>query len=152
MFSLDSVTTRMHSSRMRTVRCSSRLLGVEVGRLSARGVGLGRVCPEGMSAQTVGVCPDGGQCLSQCMLGYTPPPPWTEFLTHTCENIAFLQLRLRTVKNNFFKKIILTCHVLCKRPRCYHSACKTQVIREDLSIEPNSCFSDLSDSLNSLNF
>ena len=25
-------------------------------------------------------------------------PPWTEFLTHTCENITFPQLRLRTVK------------------------------------------------------
>ena len=24
--------------------------------------------------------------------------PWTEFLTHACENITFLQLRLRTVK------------------------------------------------------
>ena len=24
-------------------------------------------------------------------------PPWTEFLTHTCENITFPQLRLRTV-------------------------------------------------------
>ena len=69
----------MHSSRMRTVRSSSRLLG--------------------------------GVCLSACWDTHTPgpgpghPPPWqtppgplwTEFLTHTCENIAFPQLRLRTV-------------------------------------------------------
>ena len=54
-----------------------------------------------MSAQG-DVCP--GWCLSRgcpakCMLGYTSPhPPWTEFLTHACENITFLQLRLRTVK------------------------------------------------------
>ena len=39
-----------------------------------------------------------------------------------------------------------TCHILYKRSRCYHSASKTQ----DLSIESNSCFSDLSDSLNLL--
>ena len=25
------------------------------------------------------------------------PPPWTEFLTHTCENIPFLQLLLQAV-------------------------------------------------------
>ena len=31
--------------------------------------------------------PGGGGCL----------PLWTEFLTHACENITFLQLRLRTV-------------------------------------------------------
>ena len=40
--------------------------------------------------------------------------------------------------------------LLCKRPRCYHSAGKT-VSREDLRIEPNSFFSDFSDSLNLLN-
>ena len=55
--------TRMHSSRMRTVRCSSRMPG--------------------------GVC-----------LGGVHLPPWTEFLTHTCENITFPQLRLWTVKSN----------------------------------------------------
>ena len=61
----------MHSSRMCTVRCSSRLRG--------------------------GVCP--GECLSVCLAGVhpqaetpldpeatpparPPPPQWTEFLTH----------------------------------------------------------------------
>ena len=53
---------RMHSSRMRTVRCRGRLIG--------------------------------GVCLGV----YTSPPPWTEFLTHACEKIAFLQLHLRMVK------------------------------------------------------
>ena len=27
----------------------------------------------------------------------------------------------------YFKKIIWTCHFLCKRPRCYHSASKTHM-------------------------
>ena len=31
--------------------------------------------------------------------GCTPPLPWTEFLTHACENFTFPQLRLRTVTN-----------------------------------------------------
>ena len=52
------------------------------------------------------VCPRGGlphTSHAQCMLGYLPPgpvhaginpsPPWTEFLTHACENITFPQLR-----------------------------------------------------------
>ena len=42
----------------------------------------------------------GGMCVSQQSTGQTPPPPplWTEFLTHACENITFPQLLLRTVK------------------------------------------------------
>ena len=31
----------------------------------------------------------------------TPPPPWTEFLTHTCENITFPQQLLRTVMTTY---------------------------------------------------
>ena len=53
---------RMHSSRMRTVRCSSRLLG-----------GGWDVCP--------GVCVPGRVC--------TPPRLWTQFLTHACETLSF---------------------------------------------------------------
>ena len=60
--------TRMHSSMMRTIRCSSHL-------------------PGGVSAQ--------GGYLSNW--GVYTSPPGTEFLTHTCENITFPQLRLRTV-------------------------------------------------------
>ena len=59
---------RMHSCRIRTVRCSGHLGG------------------------------GGGQPregLSQHAMGQTPP--WKEFLTHACENIIFLQLLLRTV-------------------------------------------------------
>ena len=89
-----SKKTRMHSSRMRTVRCSGRLLGQ------------GGVCPGRVSAW--GGCLLGGGCLPD---GCTPPfPLWTKFLTHACENITFLQLRLRTVKIFlflFFSQIIL---------------------------------------------
>ena len=95
----------MHSSRMRTVRCSSRLLegvsawGVSAqeggvcpgggcllrrGCLPGRGVSAqeGGVCPEGVSAQG-GVCPEG--CLSD-----TPP---VDRMTDACENITLPQLR-----------------------------------------------------------
>ena len=34
----------------------------------------------------------GGRALHAC------PPPWTEFMTHACENITFQQLLLRVVK------------------------------------------------------
>ena len=60
---------------MSTVRCSSRLLrGCLPGGCLSRGVCRGGVC-----------------------LGVYTSPLWTEFLTHACENIAFPQLRLRTV-------------------------------------------------------
>ena len=100
----------MHSSRMRTVRCSSHL-----GRMSARGCVSARggclngrvgVCP-GWGAFQGSVCPAG--CLpgmggmsawgvSAWQGGVHLPPLWTEFLTQTCENITFPQLRLRTVE------------------------------------------------------
>ena len=41
---------------------------------------------------------NAGHVTWKSMLGYTPHPPlWTEFLTHTCENITFQQLLLRAV-------------------------------------------------------
>ena len=40
-----------------------------------------------------GVCVGGG---SVCGI-HTPLPPWTEFLTHACENITFPQLLLQSV-------------------------------------------------------
>ena len=52
------------------------------GCLPARGVCL----PEG-----------GGVCLVFPRGVSGRHPPWTEFLTHACENITFLQLRLQTV-------------------------------------------------------
>ena len=76
--------TRMHSSRMRTVRCSSRLLGGG-GEVSA-------------SQEEGRVCLPAGGC--------TPLPPCGQ--TDTCENITFPQLLLRTVKiyQTCFKIII----------------------------------------------
>ena len=99
----------MHSSRMHTLRCSGHMLvegGVCPGGVCP-GVSAKGCLPRGISAQggvwTRGVClwsgvPPGGGCLrrgmcvSQHALRQTPPPLWTEFLTHACENITFLQL------------------------------------------------------------
>ena len=53
------VVTRMHSSRMRTVRCSG--------------------CPWGCLPRGWGICP-GGVCPG--WLPATPPPLWTEWQTH----------------------------------------------------------------------
>ena len=41
-------------------------------------------------------------CDQWCMLGSQPHPhpPWTEGMTHTCENITFPQLRLRAVNSS----------------------------------------------------
>ena len=46
--------------------------------------------PRGLSAQ--GVCLPRG-----CLSGGVHLPPWTEFVTHSCENISFPQLHLRMV-------------------------------------------------------
>ena len=62
----------MHSSRMRTVRCSSRLLGG-------------------------GCLPGEGVCLPNRGWGWESAPRGQ---TDTCENITFPQLLLRTVKRN----------------------------------------------------
>ena len=92
--------TIMHSSRLRTIRCSGH-----------RGVSAKGCLPGGCLPREC-VCVPGGACTGGCLprwqwiLGHTPPaqcmlgytPPWTEFLTHTCENITFMQLHLRTVK------------------------------------------------------
>ena len=79
---LQAFEVRMHSSRMRTVRCC--------------------VCPGG----GCGACPWGkclhsctgevfarGGCLSSCTMGVSvrPPPPVNR-MTDACENITFLQL------------------------------------------------------------
>ena len=99
----------MHSSRMRTVRCSGRLRG-EVS--APGGVCLEEDClprgclPRWVSAQgrgclpMVGVSAYGwGVCLGRCLpkgvsvLGGVHLPP----VTDACENITFLQLLLRMV-------------------------------------------------------
>ena len=74
--------TRVHSSRMRTLRCSGRLAGVGV---SAQGWCLVRV----------GGLPRG--CL---------PRGLYKFLTHACENITLPQILYRTVINTYKKLII----------------------------------------------
>ena len=62
---------RMYSSRMRTVRCSSRLLG---GGVSAQG----DVCPGGVCS---GGCLPRGVDPSAC---WDTHPLWTKFLAHSC--------------------------------------------------------------------
>ena len=66
------------------------------------------------------------------------PKCFTEFTEFSDRNISQ------------YSKKAQTCHLLWRRPGCYHSASKTHV-RQDFLIESNSCFSDLSYSLNSLN-
>ena len=90
--------TRMHSSRMRSVCCSGRRGGCLPigGVVCTGGWWVGGVCPLG------GVCPRGvspslywaGVVSAPVQAGiHTPPPHWTKFLTHACENITFPQLR-----------------------------------------------------------
>ena len=82
--------TSIHSSRMRTVRSSGRLLG-------------GEVCPGGM------VSAGGGGCLPRVVSAWgvcIPACTWADPLsvgrmTDRCKNITFPQLRLRTVKRNY---------------------------------------------------
>ena len=67
----------MHSSRMRTVRSSSHVYP------SMHWAG-------GVSAQEG--CLPRGVCIIACTEADTPPPLWTEFLTHACENVTLPQL------------------------------------------------------------
>ena len=80
---------------MRTVRCSCRRGGGGMtggwGCLPGGCLPGGCLTREGVSAHGGGGCLPREGCLPQCMLGYT------KFLTHTCENITFLQLCLRMV-------------------------------------------------------
>ena len=64
--------TRMHRSRMRTIRCNGRLGG---------GVCLGGVC----QGEKRGVC-QGGVCPG----GVYTSTLWIELLIHACENISFI--------------------------------------------------------------
>ena len=88
----------MHSSRMRTVRCSSRLLGEGVCLLGGCRKTGGVCSAQGVSAGG-GWCLPGGGCLPR---GVYTSLLWTKFLTHACENITFPQFRLRTVINIHF--------------------------------------------------
>ena len=92
-----TLLTRMHSSRMRTVRCRSRLLwgGVCLGvsaqggvgpEVSASGVSAQGVSAQGVSAQ--GVSAQG--CLPKGGIWQTPP---VNRMTDACENITLPHLR-----------------------------------------------------------
>ena len=124
------MVTRIHSSRMHTVRCSSHLGGSACeGSVCPGGVCLpgvvsacqrvsacGGVCLGVSTCQGI-VCLSGGVCLpgvSACQGVYTFPNGQTD----TCENITFLQLLLRTVISrirvtlNYFTMVYL--NFLCK--------------------------------------
>ena len=63
---VNKAKTRMHSSRMRTVRCSAPMhAGIHRG-----------VCPNAC-LDTRGVSAKGGVCPNACW-DTQPPPPWTE--------------------------------------------------------------------------
>ena len=84
MIELITSLTRMHSSRM----CSSDRLGE---------------MPEWGCVCQGGGCLPGGVAYLGWVYTIPPrhrgrhPPPWAEFLTHTCENVTFPQQQLRMV-------------------------------------------------------
>ena len=101
----------MHSSRMRTVRCSSHLRVCLRGGVCLGGVFQGDVC-QGLSA-TGGVCPGGclpGGCLSRgclpgvsargggCLPGGCLPHTHTSVnrITDACENTRMHSRRMHT--------------------------------------------------------
>ena len=90
LFVLIYFTTRMHSSRMRTVRCSSRLLGGLVGGLCLPGGCLPRGCV------CLGVSALGG-CI-QHALRQTPPCGQNSW--HMPVKILPCATSLRTVINH----------------------------------------------------
>ena len=63
----------------------------------------------------------------------------------------FLLSSANSVTKLFVCKRARTCHLLCLRQECDHGISKTHVRDGIFKFEPNSCFSDLSDSPNSLN-
>ena len=109
-------STRKHSSRMRTVRCSGRR-GVCASR--GRGVCFPGVCAFG-----------GGECVSQHALGRHPLPPCEQ--NHRClwkHNLAATMLRTVKIQNrscrapqatftNVSKKVVLNVWQLVATPRC----------------------------------
>ena len=99
--------TRMHSSRMRTGRSLTVCCSLLPGGVCSGGVcSWGGVFSQG-GVWSRGVCVcllQGGGCLLRGGVcsggvhpsmhwGRHPPPLWTEFLTHACENITLAQLR-----------------------------------------------------------
>ena len=95
----NRTNTRMHSSRMHTVRCSGGGEVVWPGGVWP-GEGVSAWPGEGVSAWPGGIWPGGGgvchgvSAQGVSARGFTPPPCGQ---TDTCENITFPQLLLRTV-------------------------------------------------------
>ena len=104
------VVTRMHSTRMRTVRCSGCLAsrgvftqGVSTlqGVFTLQGVSAGGCLPRG--CLPIGVACPGGICLGVC----TPP---VNRITDRCKNITFLQLLLATSYSLGYPSMQLSVH------------------------------------------
>ena len=106
--------TRKHSSRMRTVRCSGRLLGVSL--------------PRGGLLPRRGLCPGKG-CV--CSGGYIPActeadtPLWTEWLTDRCKK-HYLSATSFADGNNW--GICLKCFKLSKMRKFERLACSILVL------------------------
>ena len=67
---------------------------------------------------------------------------------NSVESTEFVEL-----EKYFCKKMcIRTCYLLCSKSACYHSASKTLLTDRIFKLSPYLCISDLSYSLNSLNF
>ena len=74
--------------------------------------------------------------LSQHALRQTPPPCGQNSWHTLLKILPCPKLRLRAVKILLLTKIIRTCSILCKRPRCYHSASKTRVTDRIFKLSP----------------
>ena len=61
--------------------------------------------------------------------GHIAPSCWMQWKQQSFPWIQWQEILL-------FKKIIWTCHLLWKRPRCYHSARKTQVAKRIFKLSP----------------
>ena len=101
--SLNSVTTRMHSSRMHTA-CSSSCPGGSPPGTSPRDQALP---PEQTHLPWDQAPPTGAGTL-------LPPPP-VDRITDACKNICH------------HGKTVQTCYLLCQRLGCSHSTCKKDV-------------------------
>ena len=88
--------TRMHSSRMRAARSLTASCSIYRGPVCLGACVLGGLYAQGPACPGEGHACQGGPAGPE---GVYPmhTPLWTEFLTHTCENITFPQLLLRGV-------------------------------------------------------
>ena len=90
----------MHSSKMGTVHCSGHLSCHKRMPPPPATHAPCHACPPALHTP-LPCMPPCHTCPLPCMLP-PPPPQWTEFLTHACENITFPQLLLQTVLTCWF--------------------------------------------------